>query len=85
MPDLFTPWKTVYDREVASFIGKLVSAFPGVEFGPLHYRNLESDKDRALKHSVANFEAKMTLSPFKSCRGSVVARQHSVNYKEYPP
>ena len=32
-------------RQVASFIGKLVSAFPGVEFGPLHYRQLLADKD----------------------------------------
>ena len=35
-------------RQVASFIGKLVSAFPGVEFGPLHYRQLLADKDEYL-------------------------------------
>ena len=27
-------------REVASFIGTLVSSFPRVEFGPLHYRHI---------------------------------------------
>ena len=31
--------------EVASFIGTLVSSFPGVEFGPLHYRHIEADKE----------------------------------------
>ena len=28
-------------RVVASCIGRLASSFPGVQFGPLHYRNLE--------------------------------------------
>ena len=36
-------------REVASLIGTLVATFLGVEYGPLYYRNLESDKDSALK------------------------------------
>ena len=31
-------------RFVAKVIGKFVSALPGVEFGRLHYRNLERDK-----------------------------------------
>ncbi len=49
-------------RELASLIGTLVSMFPGVEFGPLHYRALERDEDLALKMAGGNFEAKMTLS-----------------------
>jgi hypothetical protein len=57
------PEKQFTIREVASCIGKLVSSFPGVEFGPLYYRNLESDKDRALKHNAGNFDTKMILSP----------------------
>ena len=39
------PGKLFTIRQVASFIGKLVSAFPGVEFGPLHYRHLTADKE----------------------------------------
>ncbi len=35
--------------ELASLIGTLVSTFPRVELGPLHYRTLEHDKDLALK------------------------------------
>jgi hypothetical protein len=31
-------------REVAQVIGLLVSSLPAVQFGPLHYRNLEGDK-----------------------------------------
>ena len=49
-------------REVASFIGTLVSSFPGVEFGPLHYRHIEADKELNLKLSKGNFDSHMTLS-----------------------
>ena len=37
------PNKRFTIREVASFLGTLVSSFPGVEFGPLHYRHIEVD------------------------------------------
>ena len=43
------------DREIitiqllAELIGKLCSSFPGVEFGPLHYRELESLKCAGLR------------------------------------
>ena len=40
----------------------MVGTFPGVEFGPLHYRALESDKADALKSAGGNFDHKMTLS-----------------------
>ena len=36
-------------RQVASLIGSLVSSFPGVEFGPLHYRSIEADKESYLR------------------------------------
>ena len=39
------PGKKFTIREVVSFIGTLVSSFPGVEFGPLHYRHIEADKE----------------------------------------
>jgi hypothetical protein len=32
-------------RQVASLIGSRVSSFPVVEFGPLHYRHIEADKN----------------------------------------
>ena len=35
-------------RELAQIIGKLVSSFPGVLYGPLYYRHLERDKTAAL-------------------------------------
>ena len=46
---------------VASLIGSLVSSFPGVEFGPLHYRALEADKDYHQDYQ-GNFDALMSLS-----------------------
>ena len=43
--------------EVAKVIGILVSNFPGVELGPLHYRALEHDKTSALAANAGNYEA----------------------------
>ena len=39
--------------ELASFLGLLVSSFPGVLYGPLFYRHLEIDKTTALRHTVS--------------------------------
>ena len=36
-------------REVAKVLGLVVSSFPGVAYGPLHYLYLERDKTKALK------------------------------------
>ena len=47
---------------VASVIGTLISALPGVEFGRLHYRNLERDKINALARNNGNYRALMRLS-----------------------
>ena len=49
-------------RDVASLIGKMVSSFPGSLYGPLYYRTIECDKNKALKQSKGNFERKMQLS-----------------------
>ncbi len=49
-------------REVARVIGKIVSSFPGTNYGPLYYRQLEHDKTSALKQNKGNFDAQMTLS-----------------------
>ena len=50
-------------RDLASLIGSLVSTFPGVQFGPLHYHTLGHDKNIALLRSNYNFEANVVLSP----------------------
>ena len=53
-------------RDVASLLGTLVSTFPGVDYGSLHYRTLERDKDMALKSANGNFDA--VMSPFSASK-----------------
>ena len=50
-------------QNVAEVIGLIVSSFPGVEHGPLHYRSLERDKSNALRENKGNFGSFMILSP----------------------
>ena len=50
-------------RFVAKVIGKVVSALPGVEFGRLHYCNLERDKIYALSANQGDYDALMQLFP----------------------
>ena len=54
--------KYVKIRFVASLIGKMVSSFPGSLFGPLYYRSIEYDKNKALKENKGNYEKCMQLS-----------------------
>ena len=56
-------------QDLAEVIGVLVANFPGVEFGPLHYRNLEKDKIQALTASKGNYQGRVQLS--KSSRGEL--------------
>ena len=49
-------------RNVAKVIGSLVACFPAVQTGPLHYRNLEKEKDDALRQQKGNFDAYMAVS-----------------------
>ncbi|EDO39155.1 predicted protein [Nematostella vectensis] len=49
-------------RELACVIGEIISSFPGVMYGPLYYRSIESDKSKALNSKRGNFDAYMTLS-----------------------
>jgi len=49
-------------RVVAKFIGRLVSSFPAVQWGKLHYRNLERRKIQALKRCKGNFDANMIIT-----------------------
>lgn len=49
-------------REIAQLIGKLVSTFPGVQYGPLHYRILDAHKIQALKDNANEYDKKMNLT-----------------------
>ena len=49
-------------REVAKVIGILVSVFQAVEYGPLHYRNLELQKIDQLKNCKGNYNLKMRIT-----------------------
>ena len=49
-------------RELAQLIGVLVSSFPGVQYGPLHYRSLEIVKTKALTLNKGNFDAMLTIN-----------------------
>ena len=60
--DLFLNCKNPAIRGVAKVVGLIVSRFPGVAYGPLHYCYLGRDKTTALKTSKWNFDGKMCLS-----------------------
>ena len=49
-------------RELARVVGKIVSSFPGVMYGPLHYCILERDKILALQTTCWDFDKHMSLS-----------------------
>ena len=49
-------------RELDKVLGLIVSSFPGVAYGTLHYCHLEQDKTTALKASKWNFDVKICLS-----------------------
>jgi hypothetical protein len=49
-------------QSLAELIGTLVAAFPGVEYGQLHYRGLESLKSRGLGWNAGNFAATVNLN-----------------------
>ena len=48
--------------ELAQFVSTLVSCLPGLQFGKLHYRNLEIETNVALRKRKGNYEAQLTLS-----------------------
>ena len=50
-------------REVAQVLGLIISSFPGVMYGPLHFRLTEHEKSKALKQNAGNFDAMMSLTP----------------------
>jgi len=50
-------------KELASVIGMLISTFPAIPYGKLHYRNLEKCKIEALKFHKGDFMAPVTIEP----------------------
>lgn len=48
-------------QELAALIGKLVAAFPAVEYGQLHYRHLERGKHKALVYSQGDYSGHVEL------------------------
>ena len=49
-------------RKVAQLIGNIVGLFPGVEFGELHYRQLERLKVEGLQANKGSFDAVVALT-----------------------
>ena len=49
-------------RFLARVIGTLISTFPGVKHGPLHFRHLEDLKSKSLQYYKGNFEKFTTLT-----------------------
>jgi len=48
-------------REFVQLIGRMVASEPGVKFGPLYYKPLETVKDQALQISKGNFDEKFIV------------------------
>lgn len=51
-------------RDLARVIGLITASFPGVMFGPLHYRALDVNKTTALKKAKGDFEKPVILSEY---------------------
>jgi hypothetical protein len=49
-------------REFATLIGKIISIFPGSEYGPLHFRDLEREKTHALRENDENYDANIKIN-----------------------
>lgn len=49
-------------KQVAQLVGMFVASEPGVEFARLYYKNLEIEKDVALKLNKGNFDAHIKIS-----------------------
>ena len=47
---------------VSTVIGKMVAAFPAVQYGILNYRALEKDKIEALKRNCGHYDRSMSIS-----------------------
>ena len=47
-------------RAVATLVGTLTASFPATIHGPLHYRDIDMDKNDALKENKGNFDKMMS-------------------------
>ena len=63
-------------RALAGLIGKLVAAFPAVQYGPLYYRYLEKNKQLALTASKGDYDASTQLLP--NARAELVWWSHTI-------
>lgn len=54
------PKPTILD--IASLVGAMTVGFPAVMYGPLHYRNIDTHENAALKQSKGNFNSHISLS-----------------------
>ena len=54
--------KEVSIRTIATIVGKLLAACPGVEIGPLYVKIIEIEKNRALKSNRGDYDANMVIS-----------------------
>ena len=59
---MLTQEKAFSIREVAKVIGLIVSSFPAVRYGPMHYRQLETEKSNAVTLNKGDYDVQMTLS-----------------------
>eukprot|EP00794_Sanderia_malayensis_P010499 gene10499-11598_t len=50
-------------KDLASVIGTVISTFPAIPYGKLHYRNSEKCKIEALKINKGNFKATILINP----------------------
>ena len=53
-------------RKFASVIDSVISLFPAIPFGKLHYRALEKDKTNALKKFAGNFDKQISQISYKA-------------------
>ena len=54
--------KVITIRFLAQVIGKIVSCFPAVRFGPLFFRNLEYEKVKGLKKRGGSYDGTITVT-----------------------
>ena len=45
----------------------MTASFPGVKYGPLHFRDLERCKSRAVKESEGSYDCTMKLADLALC------------------
>jgi hypothetical protein len=62
LESLYTAPQPSNEASVVITIGILVSVFTAVEYGPLHYRNLELQKIDQLKNCKDNYNSKMRIT-----------------------